>query len=389
MGEGEPEPPVPAPAFAVEFRLTDVEQVTALEAEEDRIIVHRGSLPTERFQFVPGELPAESPLAPVLTEIALNAPGTELCATTPTDIHWLRTAPLELFQTTTGENPLGVSRQGKEDCWVIAKDRQVTEWQLGTNSTAPPRRKGRQFRLSEAVPGQGTRTALATDGHCRVAAYCGRRIQFFENLQAAAAGTSIVADGGGGVFRDIFWDQPGRLLGAIFELPTGDLRLETWETSASFPPDCRALAPAVLQCQHIIPANDGCRCIARGERRGLFLFEPAKGSHVSLDTSSTARQNAPLACTDDGSFLALVADHTTIRLLALPVGTLFADLYTPRQADLTSLAWDASSRHLASTSADGCVQVWNLRPWQDWISKHGLQEANSNTNASPMVHARL
>jgi WD40 repeat protein len=319
----------------------------------------------------------------------LNAPGTELCATTPTDIHWLHTAPLELFQTTTGENPLGVSRQGKEDCWVIAKDRQLTEWQPGTNSTASSRRKGRQFRLNEAVPGQGTRTAIATDGHSRAAAYCGRRIQFFLDLQAAAASTSIIADGGGGVFRDIFWDQPGRLLGVIFELPAGDLRLEAWETSVSFPPDCRALAPTVLQCERITPANDGRRCIARGERRGLYLFDPANGSQVSLDTSSIARQNAPLACTPNGSFLAIVADHTTVRLLTLPAGTLYADLYTPRQADLTSLVWDAASRHLASTSADGCVQVWTLGPWQDWISKHGLQESNSATNNLPMAHARL
>jgi serine/threonine protein kinase len=373
-GEGMPEPAVPAPTFAVEIRLADVEQVTALDAVEDRVVVQRGSLPPEEFQFVPGDLPAELPLAPVLTDIALNAPGTELCATTPTDIHWLHTTPLELFQTAAGENPLGVSRQKQEDCWVTAKDRQLMQWQPSTKPQRWAKSMGPRFRLTEAVPGQGTRTALATAGNCRVAAYCGRRIQFFENLHAAAAPTSIIADGGGGVFREIFWDQPGRLLGVIFELPTGDLRLETWETSANFPPDCRALAPAVLECQRIIPANDGHRCIARGGRRGLYLFDPASVSQTSLDTSSIARQNAPLACTPDGSFLAIVADRTTVRLLALPAGTLFADLYTPRQADLTALAWDASSRHLASASADGCVQVWSLGPWQDWISTHGLQK---------------
>ena len=372
-GEVMPEPAVPAPAFAVEIRLKDVEQVTALDAEENRVVVRRGSFRSEEYQFVPGELPAELPLAPVLTEIALNAPGTELCATTPTDIHWLHTAPLELFQTAAGENPRGVSRQTQEYCWVTAKDRQVVQWQPSTNANRRSNSMGTELMLAAAVTNQGTRTAIAAAGNGRVAAYCGRRIQFFEGLHAAAAHTSIT-NGGGGVFRDIFWDQPGRLLGVVFELPTGRLRLEAWATSAGFPPDCHALAAAELECERIVPANDGQRCIARGGRRGLYLFDPAKGTQLSLDTNSIACQNAPLACTSDGSMLAIVADRTTVRLLALPAGTLFADLHTPRQADLTSLAWDGSSRHLASTSADGCVLVWSLGPWQNWLSKHGLEK---------------
>jgi len=255
----------------------------------------------------------------------------------------------------------------------MAKDRQVMQWQPSTNANTSSRSVGPRHTLTEAKAGQGTRTAIAAAGDGRVAAYCGRHIQFFENLHAAAAHTSIT-NSGGGVFRDIFWDQPGRLLGVVFELPTGRLRLEAWETSAGFPPDCHALAAADLECDRIVPANDGQRCVARGGRRGLYLFDPAKGTQLSLDTNSIACQNAPLACTSDGSMLAIVADRTTVRLLALPAGTLFADLYTPHQADLTSLAWDGSSRHLAGTSADGCVLVWSLGPWQNWLSKHGLEK---------------
>ena len=93
-----------------------------------------------------------------------------------------------------------------------------------------------------------------------------------------------------------------------------------------------------------------------------------------MDTSSVARQNAPLACTPDGSFLAIVADRNTVRLLALPAGKLFAKLNSSRQADLKALAWDGSNRILAAASSDGYVQVWNLGPWQGWIRSHNLQK---------------
>jgi hypothetical protein len=337
-------------------------------------LVRRGALSPEEFQFVPSEFPAELPVAPVLGEIVLNSKGTELCATTPTDIYWLRTTPLELLQTAAGENPVGACGQRQEDCWLIAKDHRLTDWGPNGSAAAWPKSMSPPFKLSEAVAGQGSRTAIATAGDYRVAAYCGRRIQFFENLRLAAPDSSIIANGGGGVFLKIFWDQPGRLLGVVFELPTGALRLETWETSTNFPPQCRAVASMVLDCQRIVPANDGRHCIARGGTRGLYRFDPVSSEETALDTSGIARQNAPLACTADGSFLAIVAERNIIRLLALPSGKLFADLYSPRQADLTALTWDSSKQHLAAASADGYIQVWTLGPWQDWLGRHGLQK---------------
>jgi hypothetical protein len=373
-GDVIPGPGAAAAVFAVEVRLAEVNQVTALEADQGRLVVRRGTLPPEEFQFVPSEFPAELPLAPVLGEIALNAQGTELCATTPTDIHWLRIAPLDLLQTARGENPLGACNQKQENSWLIAKDHRLTEWNPGAKDALSQKRMGSPIRLSEAKAGQGTRTAIAAAGDYRVAAYCGRRIQFFQNLPAAAEGSSIIANGGEGAFREIFWDRPGCLLGVVFELPTGALRLEAWATSTNFPPDCRALPPAMLNCQHITPANDGRHCITRWGLRGLYLFDPANGSEIPLDTSSVARQNAPLACTPDGSLLAIVADRNTVRLLALPTGKWFANLSAPRQAELTALTWDASNRHLAATSADGYIQVWNLGPWQNWLTRHGLQK---------------
>jgi WD40 repeat protein len=164
------------------------------------------------------------------------------------------------------------------------------------------------------------------------------------------------------------------LLAVAFEVPNSSLRLEAWETSTNFPPTCRALTPAVLDGQRIVPANDGRHCIVRGGNRGLYRFDPVNGKETPLDTSSIARQDAPLACAPDGSLLAIVADRNTVHLLALPSGKLFAELYNPRQADLTLLAWDGSNRHLAATSSDGYIEIWSLGPWQDWLGKHGLQK---------------
>jgi hypothetical protein len=361
-----------SPTFALEVRLSQAAQVTALAAEQDRVVVRRGTLPPEEFRFVPSAFSAELPIAPVVSEITLNAQGTELCATTPTDIYWLRTSPLELLQKSPGENPLGACGQSQQDCWLIAKDHQLTEWH--SNLKDGVWSKGSPVKLSEAKAGQGARTAISAARDYRVAAYYGRRIQFFQNLRAADLSSSVIANGGGGVFREMFWDSPGRLLGVVFELPTGALRLEAWETSTNFPPEPRALDPRTMDCQRIVPAHDGQHCIARDGIRGLYRFDPATGKETPLDTSSTARQNAPLACAPDGSLLAIVADRNTVRLLTLPSGKWFADLYAPHQTELTSLAWDSSNRHLATTSADGYIQVWNLGPWQDWLTRHGLQK---------------
>ena len=366
------EPSAPAPVFAVELQLTNVNQVTGLEAEKNTLVIRRGASPPEDYQFVPSELPAELRFTAAPVKIVLNAQGTELCALTLTDIHWLRRSPLEVLQTAAGENPFGASGQEQEACWLITKDRQLTEWHPGGKDG--PKSMGSKVGLSEAQVGQGTRTGSAADGHYRVAAYCGKRIQFFEHLNPAGPDSYITANGEGGVFQYIFWDWPGRLLGVVFDSPGGGLRLESWETSTNFPPACRALEPAVLECQQIVPANDGRNCIARGATGGLFRFEPANRKETPLDTSSTARQNAPLACTPDGSLLAIVTDRNNVRLLTLPEGKFFADLSAPRRSDLTLLTWDGSNRHLAATSSDGYIEVWSLGPWKDWLERHGLQK---------------
>ena len=362
-----------APVLAAEVRLDQVEHITRLDFAEDRVLVGRAGGAAEAFKLIPGELPAEMPAVTGITDLAWNGAGTRLGATTLTDIHWFRVDRLAWHQTLAGENPVGIASDGPEGGWLVATDRQLTEWQPAEDGTTNVFKMAAQ-ELSEAVPGQGTRTALTTAGDGRTAAYCGKRIQFYDHHELAPRNTSVIADGGKGVFQELFWDRPGHLLGVTFALPDGHLRLETWQTTADFPPRCQACPPLVLDCQRVVPANDGRHFIARGGQRGLWLLDPVTGAEASLDTSGQASQSAAFAAAPDGSLVAMIVDHANIRLLALPSGALFADLESPRQTALTGLAWGASGRHLASATEDGFVQDWNLAPWQEWLARYGLQK---------------
>ena len=360
-----------APVFASEVRLDDIENVTSLKTKEDRVLIGRVDGTAQEFKFVPGELPAEIFVPPGVVSIAWDAKGTEICTTTLTDIQWLHTRPLELYQTAAGANPAGVSSEQTDGTWAVVKDDKLTEWEPSKNKTLEV---VSQFTLRQALSGGAVRADLSTAGDGRTAVYYGKRIQFFQHHQPAPLEVSLVADGGGGSFKDIFWDRPGRLLGVSFVLPSGDLRLETWETSTDFPPRCHAFAPIVLNGESVMPANDGHHLIVRGRQRGLWQLDPAHpGVGNNLDTSRFARQNAPFVCTSDGKLVAMVVDQATIRLLALPSGSFFADLPNPRQSGLTALAWDPSGTHLASLTDEGFIQVWNLSAWQEWLAAHKLQ----------------
>jgi serine/threonine protein kinase len=362
------------PVFSTEVRLEDVGSVTGLAAEANRVLIRRAGGITQEFQFVPEDLPVEVSVSPGISSVDWNGTGTELCAMSLTDFYWLHASPPAIFQTMAGENPLGIAGTGATEGWAVVQDGGLSHWEPAPNHGGALVRRS-QFMLSEALPGGATRGGLAAAGDGRLAVYYGKRIQFFRQHRPAPVDASVVADGGGGVFQKVFWDRPGRLLGVTFALPDGRRQLETWETSTNFPPQCRTLPPMVLDCQEVVPANDGRHCLARGARHGLWELAPAEtGIGTGLDPSSAACQSAPFACAADGSLVAMVVDHTTIRLLERASGRLFADLPSARQTGITGLAWDGVGTHLASVTEDGFVQVWNLAPWRRWLAVHQLQQ---------------
>jgi WD40 repeat protein len=230
------------------------------------------------------------------------------------------------------------------------------------------------LNLEALSPDQGVRTSLASAGHARFAVYHGHRIQFFTFDSAAPRTSSVPAEGNGGLFKDLLWDATGRLLGAVFTQSNSLMRVESWKTSLDFPPRCDPLKTDSLECDRVIAANDGRNYLTRGVPRGLVLFDPGTGTKLLLDSSGAARQNAPLAASQTGAFLAMVVDRNLVRLLRLPGGTLFADLHSPRLSAITSLRWDDSGSRLASLTEDGCVQVWNLAPWQKWLTANRLEQ---------------
>jgi len=365
---------VPEPALAVEKRLEDVERVTGLSAVENFVIIERSLGSREKFQLLEGELPAELQVAPGITDLAWNLESTELCAITLTDIHWLHVSPFEVFFTATGKNPVGVAWQTSGMFWALPTEDQFSEFVPIQKEGVWNLKQGSTFALKGAAEGQGTRASIAMAEDGRVAIYRGRRVQFFANHQAAPLESSIIADGGGGVFRELIWDKSGDLLGVTFNLTNGFLRLESWQMSKDFPPKASALQPVDLECQWIVSANYGRSYMARSRQRGIFRFDPVAKAETPIDKSTFARQTAPLACTADGTLLAMVGDQNIIRLLAMPVGTWFADLSSPRPSGISRLAWDVSGRRLASVTDDDYVQVWNLAPWQQWISQNRLEK---------------
>lgn len=362
----------PSLHFAVEARLDQPERITELAVTADRLIIRRGSAQSEEFKFVPGELPIEAHLAPDITSLAWNGDGTELCAITPTDVHWLSAAPLERYFTAAGSNRVGVAWQRDNGMWILPKAEWFDELKTVQAEGEWNLERGSSFRLMAAVNQQGALTYLAAAGDGRAAIYHGRRIQFFVGGQEAGQEDSIVADGTNGNIRGIQWDYAGQLLSAVFFLPDGRLRFEAWATSGDFPPKCRPVPTRILECQRIVPANDGQHCIARSRQRGIFRLDPATGIETEIDSSGVARQDAPMAARNDGKLLAMIVDQNTVRLLRIQDGALFAELRSERPATVTQLKWDSTGRRLVSVTEDGYVQVWQLGPWLDWLASHGL-----------------
>ncbi|PWT80292.1 MAG: hypothetical protein C5B44_05495 [Acidobacteria bacterium] len=362
------------PALAVETRIDRVEQVSELLAHADSVIICRTNGSTERFGFAPNQLPEELQLEPDLAHIAWNEEGTDLCITSLTDSYWLHASPLELFFHVSGNNPVGVSWNNKKTGWLLPAEDHLDSFDLASNEGALHLEKSSSFNLVEAVNGQGARTSLAADNNGRTAVYRGRRIQFFTFKSAAPLTSSVIADGGGGSFQELVWDTSGRVLGALFTQSNSWMRVESWKTSRDFPPRCDPLTPASLECERVVAANDGHNYFARSIRRGLFRFDSATGKQVILDDSSATRQNAALTCSANGDFLAMVVDRNLVRLLRMPGGTPFAELQSPRSSAISLLRWNNSGSRLVGFTEDGWVHVWDLAPWQQWLTTHHLEK---------------
>jgi serine/threonine protein kinase/WD40 repeat protein len=366
---------VPDLNFVSEVRLVDAERVTALSALGQRLRVERSDGSHAEYEIVPSQLPQQVHVGAGLDSIAWDSEAQQLCAISRTDIHWLSTSPLELAYTAPGMNPVGVTWDAAEQCWLVANSKQLVEYRPlpGAGTWVVP--AGTSLPLVEAVQRQGVRTAITTSGDGRIAAYHARRIQFFARHMPAPRSSWLLTPDGG-VLQDFVWDAPGRVLAVSFQSTNG-VRICSWNTSSDFPPQCQTNADVSLDCYRIVPANDGHHLLARGKHLGLIRFDPSTSQTTTIDRSEVARQTAPLAATSDGALLAFVVDASTVRLLTLPAGAHLADLRNPSHSSLIALAWGSSGQNLAALTEDGYVLSWNLTAWLRWLEEHQLRGAGA------------
>ena len=122
-----------------------------------------------------------------------------------------------------------------------------------------------------------------------------------------------------------------------------------------------------------LTAQDGRSLLARSEEVGIERINPTDGSSQLLDNSTAARQDAPLAVSPSGKWIAAASDFGNIRLLR-GNGEHYADLRARRPARAKSIVWHESEKHIAVVTEDGYLRIWNLKLWFEWIEKNGVAD---------------
>jgi hypothetical protein len=307
-------------------------------------------------------------LAPGLREVAwsTDADASTLCAITSTDTYWIdrRTWKSRVHE---GENAAAVAYDSNTGRWALPSDtRFCLRWLVGEGFTATP--EAERWPLVPAAKGQASQVGLAASAAGRLAIFAGKRLQFAKGGQLEPLSRSVVTGTGGGEYRGLLWDSAGRTATVVYAAD-GRLRAENYTTG----PEKTALLGAVpIAAQRLTPAVDGIHLIARGVDSGICRVHMVSGEVQSIDTGIEARQDAPVAVSADGRWIAAVADGRLIRLLDAYDGRRYADLTCPRSTEITSLAWHPSGNWLAALTADGFVQIYSLVPWRDWLARHGL-----------------
>jgi serine/threonine protein kinase/WD40 repeat protein len=353
--------------LAVEARLEQPGEITRLHCATNQVILLRKAAPAEAFHVVLGAMPVERSGPPGTSAVAWSGDSSRLGVMSLTDVQWFEREPCVHIGGVSRINPDGIAWTGSGEAWFIASDKSLFEW-------TSPQAQGphRQHPLTQAVPGQGSRTAIASANDGRTAVYRGRRIDFFQGSTSAPPPSAVVAAGGDGALEDFHWDQGGHLLVAAFQVNQAHLRLESWRTSSNFPPIAQLLPPMDIEADHVLPANDGLHLVARSKNLGLVQIQPENAQVRTLDASAPARQEGPMATSPDGRLLAYITEGNRIRLLTLPEGQAFAEFRAPRQERLSVLQWAPDGIHLASVTDHGILQLWSLAPWFEWLHHHRL-----------------
>jgi WD40 repeat protein len=200
----------------------------------------------------------------------------------------------------------------------------------------------------------------------KFAVYQGNRLHFVVNgnLESNPEPIQLPA---GTRFDTLLWDRAGRLL-TLVSSDKKQLRADSFRTSPARESAARTI---VSRGERLATAEDGLHLIERSVELGISRIDAVSGSRELLNASLDARQDAPIAVSPDGQWIAAVSDRHVVRLLTSS-GAPYANLPVPRETTITLISWHPSGQRLCALTDDGFVQVWSLGPWQEWIKKHGL-----------------
>lgn len=357
------------PALVMETKLDRSGPDGRLEFSGNQLIVRHDHAPPLAFDLQPGSAFRETWVAPGLRRIAWSDDGKQLCAISSTDIYWLSRDSLKTEGMAEGSNPAGVAFEPSLKQWVVPhNDQYLSRWLSGAgniNSTAPETR----WSFQPADKDRGSQFGMAAAGD-RIAIYYARRLQFTKGGKPEDMALSAITGNAGGTFQDLLWNSSATLATIVFATSDG-LRAESYSTTG----DQTALVGAVSsRAERMITAGDGVHLIERGVDTGIGVVDARSGKRRDLDISKEARQNAPIAASPDGRWIAAVIDQNVLRLLSASDGSSYADLPPPRSAVVTFISWSPSGDAIAALTQDGFVQIWSLSPWRDWLTARGIPD---------------
>jgi hypothetical protein len=316
------------------------------------------------FEINPGSFFRERWIGGGMRELAWSSDGRQLCGITETDIYWITSDPLSTFCVVRGKNPIGVSHDSSTGHWVLPNQQDfLFRDPVGSNASKTVNR----ISFPASTDGVESRYGVAgTAG--RFAIYHRNRLLFVQDgkLEPGAGPLKLPQRAR---FKALLWDRKGTMATIVSTIDE-QVRADSYRTSGGVDPAAHTIQ---TRAQRLVAAEDGIHLIERSIERGISRINAATGTTALLDGSHAARQDAPIAVSADGLWIAAVADRHIVRLLT-STGAHYADLPVPRETTLTFLSWHSSGQHLAALTDDGFVQVWSLDPWRDWIAKHGLSE---------------
>ncbi len=365
---------VSEPTLSLETRSDPSQPVAALSFAEDLLTLHLRDGSTTAFRSLPPAFPEELFVSPALSHLAWNDKGSQLCLINANDIFWVNTSPFGLVPIKPGQGskkPIGVAFDPKVNAWSLPKATEFCHRIPQPDGTVKKIGPEKGFKIAPPTKNQGSQTLLAAAADGRCALYCGRRIQFVRAGVLEKLG-DLTCETTDGIIQTVEWNPDGSLLVAAIRKSGNLLAIESWSTSADWPPVSTRLPVQTLPADSVIPSPDGKLLLLRSVQGGLSLLDPATGKSTSFDSAPLASQPFPMALSQDGMLLAAVADKDRIRLYDFPKQKLVATLASPRQTTITALAWSPAGHSFAALTEDGHLQHWDLAPWLQWLTEHHL-----------------